>query len=322
MPSKHVIPLEDVSCPLCGLKKEMPILKTCDINSGIPGEYNVSKCLNCGMCYLNPRPTALGLSEVYPEVYARNYIEQVPRWVPQRISFLRKIKSTGRLLEIGCSAGHFLNVARKMGYDVTGIEMDKRTAQYAKEHYGLEVKTAPLEDVNLPEAYFDLVVFFDVFEHLRDPIVSLEKIFKALIPNGYVIIKVPNFSCLESKLVGSLWYPLDLPRHLLHFSPITLTKMLTNAGFSSIRILHQSESHSFFYSMGRWILSAFGKRYGTAMAVQTGDAGCVIRAIRALSYKKKKIICQAISLLWLLPGRALAMFKQGNAITVIAQKSR
>jgi 2-polyprenyl-3-methyl-5-hydroxy-6-metoxy-1,4-benzoquinol methylase len=315
MKNKHVIPLENIPCPLCGLKKERLILKTYDINSGIPGEYNVSKCLNCGMCYLNPRPTALGLSEVYPEIYARSYIEKIPGWVIQRIRFLKKISSTGRLLEIGCSAGHFLNIARKMGYDVTGIEIDKRTAQYAKEHYGLEVKIAPLEDVNLPADYFDLVVLFDVFEHLREPMVGLEKIFNALIPGGHVIIKVPNFSCLESMLFRGFWYHLDLPRHLLHFSPATLTKMLTNAGFSHIKILHQSTSYGLLFSIGRWILSMFGKKSGHAMAVQTGNMDCVTRA---LSYKKA--IYQMISLLWLLPGSLLSILGQGSAITVVAQK--
>jgi 2-polyprenyl-3-methyl-5-hydroxy-6-metoxy-1,4-benzoquinol methylase len=312
------ISTKEVPCPLCGSIKQNPILTVLDYKCGIPGRYTIGNCLSCGLCYLNPRPTTEDILSVYPEVYFQDYLKKIPPWIYKRIKLLKKLLPQGKLLEIGCSAGHFLNMAQKEGYSVSGIEMDPRTGEFARNYYGIDVQITSLEKARLPESYYDLVVLFDVFEHFVEPRVCLNKIFQTLIPGGYVIIKVPNFGCFESKLFEKFWFPLDVPRHLLYFSQEVLTKFLMKFGFLPIRTLHISEPHAFAYSLIWSILyGLFRKESGTALAVKSGNLSYITRNLMI-----KNTISKLISYLWSFPGWVLAILKHGNSIIAVAQKPR
>ena len=123
---------------------------------------------------------------------------------------------------------------REYGLDVVGLDPSPHACRIARDHYGLEVVCGVLQEAELPEESFHAVTFFDVVEHLHDPIGDLRQAHRLLRPGGTAFVKVPNIAALQAHLFGKWWYALDVPRHLFHFSPRSLHKALKKAGFSQI----------------------------------------------------------------------------------------
>jgi SAM-dependent methyltransferase len=125
----------------------------------------------------------------------------------------------GRLLDIGCSTGLFINLLRQTGtWEVRGIEPSEYAVKIARENYKLDVYNGSLSDANYPTAYFDVVTLWDVLEHLPDPSGTLEEISRITKPQGHLVIRVPNYDSLDAKIFGAEWAGLDLPRHYYVFS--------------------------------------------------------------------------------------------------------
>jgi 2-polyprenyl-3-methyl-5-hydroxy-6-metoxy-1,4-benzoquinol methylase len=310
------IRMEDVPCPLCGKHNGEVMLSAKDYLCGVPGLFKVQKCRNCNMCYLSPAPCAEDMHKIYPDIYHENFMSEQPSWIKERLDFLKTVSPGGRLLEVGCAAGHFLDKAREAGYEVSGIELDAAAGDYARRRYGLNVETGSVLDAKLPGHFFDLIVLFDVFEHLISPVACLEKLRAALVQGGHIIVRVPNFSSYEARLFKQNWYPLDLPRHLSHFSPDTLAKMLSGAGFSLLRIVHEVEPEILGLSVIRYIYNVLGKKTGTSLANETGDSSHVTRHLGL-----KKFAARSLGLPFFIPAKILSLLKTSNIITAVARKT-
>jgi SAM-dependent methyltransferase len=200
----------------------------------------VVRCSNCGLAYLRPRPTPEAAGRCYPEsysgggrggaiealeaVYRRRQHGEVVRWLARRRPF------RGRLLDVGCGAGDLLVALRTDGWRVQGVEPQALGAARARSEHGLDVLTGRFEDVNLPEASFDAVVFSGVFEHLHDPVAALRRARALLAPGGLVaVLFLPLLDSPEARLLGPRWMALDLPRHLTHFEEATFAGMAAAA---------------------------------------------------------------------------------------------
>lgn len=101
--------------------------------------------------------------------------------------------SSGRLLDIGCAGGVFLDEARNRGFDVFGIELNSSIAAYARSTYHVEVLATRLEDVgaNQWSHHFDVVTLLDCLEHVPQPLAAMKKIAQWLRPGGFVFIRGP-----------------------------------------------------------------------------------------------------------------------------------
>jgi SAM-dependent methyltransferase len=135
-----------------------------------------------------------------------------------------------------------------VGWDVAGIEMDERAAEAARRRHGVDaanVHVGQAEGVELESDSFDLITMTHVVEHLHDPRGVLEKVRTWLRPQGVVTIRCPNFASLERRLFGPKWLGLDLPRHLYHFEPATLTRLLDVAGLRLTRLVAEPQMASF-----------------------------------------------------------------------------
>src|SRR5208283_1245391 len=283
------IDLKEVACPLCGLHDGEIVLSAEDYLCGVPGIFSIQKCKACGMCYLNPAPRAEDLYKIYPHIYHEGFINQQPFWIKERLAFIKTISPGGRLLEVGCAAGHFLARAGDAGYEVFGVELDAAAGEYARSNYNLNVETGSVMEAELPDSFFNLIVLFDVFEHLTEPVSCLKKLIAALAGGGHIVIRVPNFSSREARLFKENWYPLDLPRHLLHFSPGTLLRMLSGAGFSFVKIIYEVEPEILVLSVIRYIYNMLDKKTGTSLANKTGDSGHVTRRLRLKQFVTKSL---------------------------------
>jgi SAM-dependent methyltransferase len=104
---------------------------------------------------------------------------------------------------------------------------------------GLPCITSSIEDCSWPEGSFDVIIMSMVLEHLSDPLSILRRVNRLLKPGGRLLLSVPNINGIEARLFGSYAYTLQVPTHLAHFTPKTLSRMLSEAGFDDLEVTYQ-----------------------------------------------------------------------------------
>lgn len=237
------VEFENVVCPLC----ENGNHKTVHSFSDRYGSYAVVQCTACELLFLNPRPTASGIGiyydaqnytpflssgnrgSVFSRIYSfvRNYSVA---WKRRRIEgFMKK----GSILDIGCGTGEFLYEMNSNGWKTAGLEPSSEASGFAREKYGLDVRTGFIDDQSMRsiDGTFDVITMWHVLEHVHNPLDALAAVKEKLVDNGLLVIAVPNISSYDAGVYGKDWVALDVPRHLLHFTPATMRKLLLKAGF-------------------------------------------------------------------------------------------
>jgi SAM-dependent methyltransferase len=201
------------------------------------GKCVLYACGACGLQFWAPR--VMPDAQWYEQMYGGRD-GKVLDLEPGHKYFLRDRQAPGRgdLLDIGCGTGNFLAAARAMGYEVSGTELDRNAAGFAKEKLGLpRVFGLTIEGFTekYPDEKFDVVTFFEVLEHQAEPAAFLEKVRSCLRPHGYIGLSVPN---RERWLTGPdvFDYP---PNHFLRWSPEALRKFLSARGFETLSVREQ-----------------------------------------------------------------------------------
>jgi 2-polyprenyl-3-methyl-5-hydroxy-6-metoxy-1,4-benzoquinol methylase len=165
-----------------------------------------------------------------------------------RSEYIPKVRP-GKLLEIGCASGAYLQKMEGLGWQVHGIEFSAHAAEAARK-LGYPVYAGSLESAALDTTDFDLIAGWMVLEHLHDPVAGLKKLWQWPRPGGWLAFSVPNAASLEFKLFKQRWYALHLPNHLYHYTPDTIRSMLTHTGWTRPTIYHQRTLSSLLASLG------------------------------------------------------------------------
>lgn len=225
-------------------------------------------CRNCSLVLLHPQPTSQMLMESY-----RNYLptnsEEISRWKTMMKPVYNKsadlIESRtrtgrGKLLDIGCGYGFFLQEMKSRGWDVKGIELSREGRKYAQGTLDIKVYSETLEDISFSECTFDVVTFIYVIEHMPDPIGLLMEVKRILKPNGLVLLRWPHSTPIV-KILGPVARKLDLyhtPYHLYDFSPKTIEAILLMSGFQAIETCVGGYTRP-LKKMSQWITTLFGQ---------------------------------------------------------------
>lgn len=152
-----------------------------------------------------------------------------------------------RLLEIGIGFGDFLEAATHRGYDVTGIEYSEAAAERARLRLGQSVRIIRGEVSDLPDSEcFDVIIFNDVLEHVRDPLDFLGKVHKALHEDGVIFCAIPSLDSTTAKLQGADWVEFKL-EHLFYFNDANARRLLVKTGFEDITVLPARKTLSLKY---------------------------------------------------------------------------
>jgi SAM-dependent methyltransferase len=234
------IVLETVACPLCGEERWSTILEGPDVQSECQRmRFTVTRCGGCGLCWTNPRPTAQSIGWFYPDRYRPHRPPRRQGWW-QRLPFVGKRvlpehrplrwHGEGRLLDFGCGGGRFLVRMRDAGWQVAGVDFSGDAVEAVRD-LGIPCVQGSLPHSELAERSFDVITMMHSLEHVHDPLEVLRAAHDLLAPGGKLIVAVPNLDSLPFRWFGTRWFGLDLPRHLTHFTPRTLSLMLHRAGF-------------------------------------------------------------------------------------------
>ncbi|MFA5089596.1 MAG: methyltransferase domain-containing protein [Candidatus Omnitrophota bacterium] len=236
-----------VNCPFCNSNE----YKIITIERTVLG---IVKCKICGLIYVNPRLKApekiyWGNSNDYYEearlIFSGGRQHHRDRNYSDDLKTIARFKPAGNFLDIGTNAGFFLRLARKNNnWNIYGIEPSESLANLGRKYFNLNIKNAFLEDSDFPDNFFDIVTMTDVFEHISDPKIILNKVHKIIKDDGILFIKVPNglFNLTKlrlARLTGNVksYDIFDSYEHLVHYSHDTLTKMLQKHGFC---VIHKS----------------------------------------------------------------------------------
>lgn len=276
-----------ISCPVCGSDSRQVFMHGSDQLHNMPGEFILTRC-TCGLVFINPQPANDELQAYYPDDYCpyrqrkidpvlkRHHALKVfvLRWyygcpvggpAPRRwlrvlltpVTFwlsLSTLKSMipyhgdGKILDVGCGNGGWLLRLKHAGWDVQGVEIDEPAAREAAAA-GIPTVCGTLPDAQFPDASFDVVRLHYVFEHLINPGEILDEIHRILKPGGICYIRIPNIDSVTFRLFTDYWFPLDIPRHVFHYSPTTFKRLAGQHGLHVKNIRFNSPSSGFFISI-------------------------------------------------------------------------
>ncbi len=209
-------------------------------------EWTIVKCKRCGFVYTTPVPQHI--EEFYSEEYFKDIrheksfynedgTEKIHLNYENRIKIIENfVEKRGRLLEIGAATGSFLNQMRRRGWITEGVELSQYAVGRAQENYGLNLFCGDYVEFN-SEYGFDVICMFQTLEHMLSPNKVLQKAYSDLNRGGILVVEVPNFNAWDIKWDEErkiLQY--DLPRHVNHFTPKFLKKILQELGFKVIYI--------------------------------------------------------------------------------------
>jgi SAM-dependent methyltransferase len=161
-------------------------------------------------------------------------------------SLERLLGGPGSVLDVGCGPGVLLNQMRARGWTARGTERSPAAAQQARDVFHLDVRAQDVDELVAEGVTFDTVVLWHVAEHLHRPHETIEGIARLLRPGGILLVAVPNFGSPEARLGRAKWFHLDVPRHLVHFTPATLGAMLGAAGFETVKVTHLVPEYDLF----------------------------------------------------------------------------
>jgi len=244
--SRPSIGWEEAGCPLCASRHWSPLIEAQDPQAGVDGLwFAVVQCDACGTCFTNPRPDAASIGRFYPKNYAPHERHIRPRsasfwrglknlWSPPRVE-MRPVAwhGEGRLLDFGCGNGAYLKLMADRGWKVTGLDFSSRAVEQIREQLGLTAYLGTLPHIDLEHESFDVITMWHSLEHVHEPMSLLRESRKLLVPGGKIVIAVPNIDSWPFRWFGRHWFGLDVPRHLTHFTPTSLTQMLQRAGFAT-----------------------------------------------------------------------------------------
>ena len=229
-------------CPNCNADSYVLVFSTQDL-------FDYVKCRECGFVYAVQMITHEARTLIYGGLTGTGMVEVCCSPAgkaadAQRFSFplelIRKYQKRGRLLDVGCGAGNFLDQARKAGFSVEGIETHEEFRKAAREQYDIEVRNGIFEEMEWRENDFQVVTMWETLEHIYNPKAAIKKAFEILSPKGILAISVPNLANFGFLMMRE-YSAHRGGEHINFFSPATLARMLTDCGFTVVET-HTTEN--------------------------------------------------------------------------------
>ncbi len=238
--------LYKVCCDLCG--KDQPKFL------GNTKENTIVQCQNCQHIYLKCRPLAKDLKKIFTkEYFNEKYIQEnvnvqycyekdkknIVAFARKRFDTIEKYLKPGKVLDIGCALGFYLEEGRKRGWEPYGIEISEYAANYAIQKLGLDVQTVDMEKAVFKKNFFDFITLWLVMEHFVDPVKKLKKISQWLKKGGFLGIKVPHAGGLTFKFNFDTWVKQHTEDHYCDYNISNMTRLLDKIGFDVVA--HETE---------------------------------------------------------------------------------
>ena len=227
------------ACPACG-RSAAHLLRfkanSCDI----------LQCEGCGLGRSEAsgfEPAAYYTEDYFSGGHADGYADYLGaepvlrREFARSVDFIRRYRSNGRLLEIGCAYGFFLQEAARY-FEAAGIELAEEAAAHGR-RAGLNILSGAADEESLRQiGHVDVIVLLDVIEHLPQPRETLELCCQHLNPGGIIVITTGDFGSVVARLAGARWRLMTPPQHLWFFTQDSMRRMSASLGLSMAHVDH------------------------------------------------------------------------------------
>jgi len=250
--------INQTHCPFCKNDLET-VFSTKDYL--VSGEkFDIVECSDCRLRLTSPFPGKDKIGSYYESDEYISHAEESKGFFDSIYNMVRSYmlgrkknlveksigKKQGNILDIGCGAGHFLNTMKASGWNVKGVDASQKARELVKGQFEIEV-ISPENWLNTNETY-DVITCWHSLEHVFEPWIYLEKIKTQLNPDGVLIVALPNYESTDGKKYGANWAAYDTPRHLYHFTPTSMEKIMFNNEFL-IEEIHRMPFDAFYVSM-------------------------------------------------------------------------
>lgn len=224
--------MENVACNLCGSGRQTLAYEMPDHRFFPQEVFQVVECADCGLGFVNPRPTPQEIAKYYPPEYFQSPgTQSFDRYLAKRFSreaaYIEEARngaSPGTLLDVGCANGEFPRFMAARGWQVEGAEV----APSAQPITDFPVYLGDFKNIPVDKPTYDVVTAWAVLEHVHDPMACFRKASQLVKKDGLFIFLVPNFRSITSRYL--FWE--DIPRHLYFFSRSTVRTYLEKTGFA------------------------------------------------------------------------------------------
>lgn len=218
-----------IQCLLCGKNKLSPVKKYV--------KSFLVQCNSCGFVFTQRIPTGEELQNHYKGYLSISTLSPVTEVrYNELLDYFEKFRKTNRILDVGCGNGLFLEVARKRNWEVYGTEFTSENVTRCREK-NIEVFQGDITQNTFDKASFDVVVSFEVIEHINNPHYYAAAIRNLLRRGGIFYFTTPNFNALNKYILGSKWNIVEFPEHLCYFTKKTANRLLVSNGFRKEKIL-------------------------------------------------------------------------------------
>jgi 2-polyprenyl-3-methyl-5-hydroxy-6-metoxy-1,4-benzoquinol methylase len=219
---------------------------------------SIYKCSQCTLQFLYPQLDEVDLTKLYSENYylawglkgdAEN--ESIKHMKIStfnlRLDLIAQFKKTGKILDVGCATGYFLEAAKAKAYEPYGVEFSDYSASLAKNKFGgKNIFKGTLEQCEFEKGTFDVIAMSDLIEHVRNPIETLSKAHQLLNTDGIVMIMTPDTGSLSYKLMKQKWTHYKL-EHFYYFNKQALQQAALQSGFELVHYEHAKKSMNLDY---------------------------------------------------------------------------
>ncbi len=272
------------TCPACKLESSKII--------GKHREYKLLGCSKCGLRYCDPmkEPDQNFYQNSYLYKHRSKELETTATTDDGKILRNWRFKTTLEdmqnrfstsvvkdVLDIGCGEGSFLYAASKRGFKVSGVDIDPRAVNIAKQLFRLkDVKVANLSDLPTKERY-KVITLFETLEHTQDPSSLVRKVFTLLENDSYFYISVPSFERKPRLFDPEADFP---PHHLTLWTKKSLRILLEKAGFKKISILEKPLSgEDLQLHLIWWVKRQLGGKEVAAVLTKSESKGVSLKVV-------------------------------------------
>ena len=247
-------------CPVCQSNQIQPKLTSKD-HTVSQQSFGIWYCSDCTLCFTQdiPGQDSIGVfyassdyishSDTKEGIINRLYHLVRKRTLASKKTLVVSVTGTnrGNVLDIGCGTGAFLHAMKAAGWTITGLEPDPSARAKAMELYAVNPQE-PGRLFELPAASFAAITMWHVLEHVHELHAYLKRIGELLAPGGKLFIAVPSYTSADAKAYKEYWAAWDVPRHLYHFSPGSMERLLSLHGMK-LESVRPMWFDSFYVSM-------------------------------------------------------------------------
>ena len=273
-----------LACHLCGERRVQPLFHVREPERG-RWAYRVVRCPTCGLLYRNPgiRPDRIGelyAGDDYGRFLTGHYggrrRRRRYRLVMRAFRPLFDHGAGRRLLDYGCGAGQFLELADRRGFEPYGVDLSPAAIEIARRRpSGRHAHLGAPEDIpEIAAGGFDVITLWSVLAHLAEPVADLRRLRALLKPDGVLLILTVNANSLALKAYGAGWNGFTA-NHLAFFAPDTLARLTREAGFGSVVV---KPMYGDRVERGTTDLSSAQQRR-LRRAIDRGNRGNMMRAV-------------------------------------------